>query len=164
MTPKQARVLDMVRDELHATGLAPTYQEIADRLGMPAKSGVSRTIDLLVAEGKLVKRKGTARPLALPDHADLTVVPTPLLRAELARRGEILDGLKAKPVRSGAACAADGCDSRVPVGHMYCRPHWWAIPEALRERLKEAHNRGEQRPYQAAFQACQDSLYAQGSR
>jgi hypothetical protein len=159
MTPQQTRVLDLVREHIHATGIAPTYQEIADEL-IVSKTRIHSLVEKLVAGGQLTRRKHVHRPLGLPDHADLTIVPTELLRAELARRGEMLEGLVERPAPLGGsvACAAAGCCSRVTVGRVFCRRHWWALPLAMQQALKAAHGRDDLAAYHAAFLVCQKHL------
>lgn len=159
MTPQQERVLDIVREHIHATGIAPTYQEIADEMIL-SKTAISHHVDKLVAAGQLTRRAGVHRPLGLPEHADLTIVPTSLLRAELARRGLTMEALveRPAPITGTRECAAEGCCSRVTVGRIYCRPHWWSLPESLREQLKTMFESNNVGGFGTAFTACQKNL------
>ena len=90
LTPCELRALDFIRDRIAQTGSAPTYQEISTELGWSAKSGAHRVVDALVRAGLLIRRPNTLRGLALADGPRLFTVPTAALRAELARRQEVL--------------------------------------------------------------------------
>lgn len=86
MTPKQAKLLDFIRDRLEATGVAPSYTEMSVYMGN-TRSNCHLMVDRLAREGKL-KRVGNAdRNLRLASPwRSLNDVPTGALRAELARR------------------------------------------------------------------------------
>lgn len=86
MTPKQIKLLDFIRERMETKGFAPTYAEMATQIG-GTRSNAHMTVDHLIRAGHL-KRTGTAkRNLALvAPYRSLVDVPTPLLRAELARR------------------------------------------------------------------------------
>lgn len=148
MTPHQAKAFEFIRDEISACGIAPSYEEIGRAIGVTTKSGVHRIVDRLILDGKLVKAKGVhARSLRLPDHVDLTIVPTSALQAELQRRGAALGALSVRRVpvlgKIGVPCAADHCAVAVKPGQMFCRDHWYAIPHDVREALKAAHADGD---------------------
>lgn len=66
MTPKQKEALDAIRDCIIATGVSPSYEEIAHALGLSSKSGVHRLVYSLVRQGHLIHVSGAARTLALP--------------------------------------------------------------------------------------------------
>lgn len=86
LTPAELRALDFIRDRIAKTGSAPTHQEIADEMGLRAKSGAHRIVDSLIRHGALLRRPHVERGLALADGPRLFTVPTVALRAELARR------------------------------------------------------------------------------
>lgn len=168
MTPQQAKAYDFIREEIAACGVAPSYEDIAKHLGLLSKSGIGRLIDRLIADGKLVKATGVgARALRLPDHADLTIVPTAAIQAELMRRGAALGAMSVRRVpmlgRVGATCAHDGCGAGVKVGMLYCREHWFAIPFGVQEALKRAHAKGDGPAYSYAKVLADDAI-AQAER
>jgi SOS-response transcriptional repressor LexA len=85
MSPLRLEVLDFVREELAATGCAPSYRAIQRRFGMGSPSNAHAAVSRLVEAGLLVRSPGRDRGLRLPG-ADLRAVPSESLRAELARR------------------------------------------------------------------------------
>ncbi len=69
MTPRQKAVLDAVRD-LTVDGVAPTFQEIADRV-RTSKGGVHRYIEHLEAQGLIIRgERRDARTLRVVGHFD----------------------------------------------------------------------------------------------
>ena len=87
MTPRQKECRDFVAERIAATGCSPSFQEVGEHLGIVSKASVHRLIAGLLAQGKLVRTPGsTRRNLALPG-VDLSAVDTPVLVAELERRG-----------------------------------------------------------------------------
>ena len=93
MTPRQAELLRIVERHIMATGMAPTYDEMRDALGVSGKSVVHGLIDELIGDGRLIRRPGKARGLDLAPRSDggvgIRQVTSDALRAELARRGEL---------------------------------------------------------------------------
>lgn len=90
LTPTELKTLDFIRDRIIAMGFAPTLEEIAAEFGWAAKSSAHRVVEALVGQGLLVKTAARKRALALPDGPLLSSVPTAALRAELARRQEVI--------------------------------------------------------------------------
>lgn len=87
MTPVQIKALDFIRDRITATGVSPSYGEIADAIGGGSKSHAFRAVGELVDDGLLYRgRTGQRRSLRLPEGSIFTV-PTVTLLAELRRRG-----------------------------------------------------------------------------
>lgn len=85
MTPELLQLLDMIRERIERTGIAPTYQQMMDALGMRSKSGVFKMVARLVDAGHLVRSPRIHHGIALPG-ADPRSISTDRLRAELARR------------------------------------------------------------------------------
>lgn len=86
MTPQQKHLLDFIRDTYDRTGITPSYDEMVAHSGFASKSGVSRLIAALEADGHVIRgRRGQPRGLRLPG-VNLAVVPTSALQKELARR------------------------------------------------------------------------------
>lgn len=90
LTPHEVRALDFIRNRILATGAAPTLEELCGGMGWAARSTAHRVVDGLVRHGMLIKTPARLRGLALPDGPLLSTVPTAALRAELARRQEVL--------------------------------------------------------------------------
>ena len=100
MTPQQLAVLRLIDGHIERTRVPPSYQEIADALGVASKSGVHRLVGALVDRGYLKKegRNSVMRVLAVTGsgRAALGLAPahpvglgqfsTEQLIAELKRR------------------------------------------------------------------------------
>jgi repressor LexA len=71
LTPKQLRILQLIRDWRHQHGYSPTMQEIADRLSV-SKVTVFEHVESLISKGALVRNPNKARSLSIPDDV---VVP-----------------------------------------------------------------------------------------
>lgn len=68
MTPTMLKCLTFIDGYIKShDGISPTYNEIADGMGIKSRSGVHRIVDNLLKEGRLYKmRKGkSARVLAI---------------------------------------------------------------------------------------------------
>lgn len=94
LTAKQAELLAYI--ETHTTenkGVAPSFQEMQDALGLKSKSGVHRLITALEERRRIIRRHNRARAIevisqdAPPANVPaLHTFPTHMLIAELARR------------------------------------------------------------------------------
>ena len=83
ITRRQAALLAFVRDYGAAhDGAAPSYQEIADGLGLNSKSRVSDLVDRLVARGYLHRIPRRARGLKVVEHSMSSL---DMLQAAVAR-------------------------------------------------------------------------------
>jgi repressor LexA len=71
LTPKQLRILQLIRDWRAQFGYSPTMQEIADRLGV-SKVTIFEHVESLISKGALVRNPNKARSLSIPDDV---VVP-----------------------------------------------------------------------------------------
>lgn len=85
MTPHEKQLLEFIRERIDATGIAPTYQEMADHLGLKSKSGAHVRVESLIRQGRLVRRAHASRGIEI-NRAPLAHVSTAALQAELARR------------------------------------------------------------------------------
>ena len=70
LTPKQLRILQLVRDCRVTNGYSPTMQEIADELGI-SKVTVFEHVEALIKKGALTREKNKARSLSISDDAIL---------------------------------------------------------------------------------------------
>ncbi len=68
LTPKQLRVLTLIRDGKRRNGFSPTMQELADDLGV-SKVTVFEHVEALLRKGLLRRMAHKARSLELTDHA-----------------------------------------------------------------------------------------------
>lgn len=74
LTGLQARAYAYIWRRLR-DGSSPTYEEIADHLGVASKGNICRVVKCLVARGYLRKREYSARSLYLAPGAPMPVEP-----------------------------------------------------------------------------------------
>jgi len=68
LTPKQQKVLMLIRDSQLTRGYSPTFQELADELGV-SKVTVFEHVEALIRKGALVRDTHKARSLELAPNA-----------------------------------------------------------------------------------------------
>ncbi len=66
LTPKQLKILQLIRDWRVRTGYSPTMQELADELGV-SKVTVFEHVEALIKKGALVREPNKARSLSIAD-------------------------------------------------------------------------------------------------
>ncbi|MHC5024549.1 MAG: transcriptional repressor LexA [Planctomycetota bacterium] len=80
LTPKQLRILQLIRNHRIAAGYSPTMQELADELGV-SKVTVFEHVEALIKKGALRREPNKARSLSiceeavLPDEAEALRFP-----------------------------------------------------------------------------------------
>ncbi len=90
LTARQKACLEAIRAFMAASdGVAPSYAEIAQALGLRSRSGIHRIVATLIARGHITKRKNAARSLTLVE-AGGAPIPAPL-QAEAAARAACFD-------------------------------------------------------------------------
>ncbi len=62
-TRKQAELLAFLREKQNAGGLSPSYDEMAEAVGLHSKSGIARMVAALVVRGALRHMPGHARSI-----------------------------------------------------------------------------------------------------
>lgn len=77
LTPKQLRILQLIRDWRTAHHYSPTLQELADELGV-SKVTVFEHVEALIKKGALTREANKARSLSLTDNAVLPDEEQPL--------------------------------------------------------------------------------------
>ena len=77
LTPKQLRILRLIRDYRIAHGYSPTMQELADELGV-SKVTVFEHVEALIKKGVLHREPNKARSLSICDEAVLPDEAQPL--------------------------------------------------------------------------------------
>lgn len=86
MTQRQKKLLDFIRDRIEATGVAPSYTEMAAAIGTSSRTTPHDIVQRLIADGHLVRRADRRhRGIELPGP-NLAAVPIANLKAEIARR------------------------------------------------------------------------------
>ena len=87
LTKKQNELLEYIKDYLaEHDGIAPSFEQMKEAIGIKTKSGVHRLITALEQRGHIIKIPYCARALRIAEPMDLGGVPSKDLIAELARR------------------------------------------------------------------------------
>lgn len=66
------------------------------------------------------------------------------------------------PFPSGHACHHPSCDVPVPPSLLACRPHWYMLPQELRDEIWRTYRKGQDRDkrpsleYLATVEKCQE--------
>ncbi|MEL0012786.1 MAG: MarR family transcriptional regulator, partial [Alphaproteobacteria bacterium] len=72
LTRKQHQLLTFINERLNATGVAPSFDEMKEALGLKSKSGIHRLITGLEERGfirRLAHRARALEVLRLPDES-----------------------------------------------------------------------------------------------
>lgn len=77
LTPKQLKILQLIRDSRVRTGCSPTMQELADELGV-SKVTVFEHVEALIKKGALIREPNKARSLSIADGIALPDEDHPL--------------------------------------------------------------------------------------
>jgi repressor LexA len=75
LTPRQRRILEVIRDELADRGYPPSIREIADRVGLASSSSAAHQLKVLQAKGYLFR--DPHRPRALEVRLPESMSPAP---------------------------------------------------------------------------------------
>ncbi|MHC4081012.1 MAG: transcriptional repressor LexA [Planctomycetota bacterium] len=89
LTPKQLRILQLIRDHRIAFGYSPTMQELADELGV-SKVTVFEHVEALIKKGALKREPNKARSLSIAEN---TVIPDEAEPLQFPLVGRIAAGL-----------------------------------------------------------------------
>ena len=118
LTPKQLRILQLIRDCRIRNGYSPTMQELADEIGV-SKVTVFEHVEALIKKGALTRDPNKARSLsiadgiAVPDEARPFRFPLvgkiaagyPIEKVEDRDELDLLDVVGPRPGRNGALFA-----------------------------------------------------------
>lgn len=77
LTPKQLRILQLIRDSRVRRGYSPTMQELADEIGV-SKVTVFEHVEALIKKGALVREANKARSLSIADGISVPDESRPL--------------------------------------------------------------------------------------
>ncbi len=77
LTPKQLRILSLIRDWRIRHGYSPTMQELADQIGV-SKVTVFEHVEALIKKGALVREANKARSLSIADGISVPDESRPL--------------------------------------------------------------------------------------
>ena len=76
LTPRQRRILEVIRDDLAERGYPPSIREIADRVGLASSSSAAHQLKVLQAKGFLFR--DPHRPRALEVRLPWSLAPAPV--------------------------------------------------------------------------------------
>lgn len=69
LTPRQNEIYEFIRACIQQQGAPPTIPEIGAKFGMKSTNGVNDLLNVLERKGYIIRRRGTARGIALTDQA-----------------------------------------------------------------------------------------------
>lgn len=87
LTPRQAQVLDIIKQHIADTGYPPTRADIAQELGFRSPNAAEEHLKALARKGAIEMIPGTSRGIRLPEDTGLPIVGrvaagSPILAAE----------------------------------------------------------------------------------
>lgn len=74
LTPRQAQVLDLIKQHISDTGYPPTRADIAQELGFKSPNAAEEHLKALSRKGAIEMIPGTSRGIRLPEETGLPVV------------------------------------------------------------------------------------------
>lgn len=88
-TYKQNELLAFIQNfQIVNDGVSPSFDEMADAVGLKSKSGVHRLLSALEERGQIARLRARPRAIQIIPDNIFTGIPSSQLVAELARRGE----------------------------------------------------------------------------
>ncbi|AZG34041.1 MAG: transcriptional repressor LexA [Shewanella psychromarinicola] len=73
LTPRQAEILDLIKNNITETGMPPTRAEIASRLGFKSANAAEEHLKALAKKGFIEIIPGTSRGIRLPHEEQLEI-------------------------------------------------------------------------------------------
>ena len=71
LTPRQAEILDLIKNNIAETGMPPTRAEIAKRLGFKSANAAEEHLKALAKKGFIEIMPGTSRGIRLPHEEEI---------------------------------------------------------------------------------------------
>lgn len=87
LTQQQQKLLEFLTDRIRATGVAPSFEEMAAHMGMKSKSGIHRIMIALQERRRIYRPFGKARCIEIIEDLDLSSVSADAMLHELRERG-----------------------------------------------------------------------------
>ena len=72
MTPRQKQLYDIIKADLDATGICPSFEEMRERMGLASRSAIPRILLALEEQGHIRRLRYRARAIEIVGH-DVTV-------------------------------------------------------------------------------------------
>jgi repressor LexA len=82
LTPRQRRVLEVIRDDLAERGYPPSIREIAERVGLASSSSAAHQLKVLQAKGFLFRDPHRPRALEVRLPESMAPAPQPVYQVE----------------------------------------------------------------------------------
>lgn len=82
LTPRQRRVLEVIRDDLAERGYPPSIREIAERVGLASSSSAAHQLKVLQAKGFLFRDPHRPRALEVRLPESMAAAPQPAYQVE----------------------------------------------------------------------------------
>lgn len=99
LTPKQRRLLQFIHDTLLKTGIAPSYEEMKQTVGLKSKSGIHRLILSLEDRGFVRRLPHRARALEISRLSEDQAYLSPMEDAQIAVSSAKIEGNAKIPQR-----------------------------------------------------------------
>lgn len=86
LTRRQAQLLAFIADYDEKHGFCPSYQQMAEGMGLASKGNIVPMVNVLAQKGKIRRLPNRARSIEIVNGAELAHISTLDLRRELNRR------------------------------------------------------------------------------
>ena len=90
LTPRQAQILEYLREEIEQRGLPPTIREIGEHFGIRSTKGVEDHLAALERKGAIQRQRGKSRAIRIPDRPDLRAAKVVPLLGRIAAGHPVL--------------------------------------------------------------------------
>lgn len=108
LTPRQNQLLKFIAAYARAhSGVTPTYQEMADGMGVQSKSVVGGLVEGLVERGFLKRGRGDARNLEIVRTLKVPRAPADAIGAERERCAKVAENHGARDIATAIRSVAD---------------------------------------------------------
>ncbi|MGA0838783.1 MAG: transcriptional repressor LexA [Pseudomonadales bacterium] len=97
LTPRQAQVLDLIRDYINSTGYPPTRADIASHLGFKSANAAEEHLKALARKGAIEMIPGTSRGIRLPEPLGLPIIGRVAAGAPILAEAHIEDRVDVAP-------------------------------------------------------------------
>ncbi len=88
LTPRQNEIYEFIRHQLQTRHVSPTIAEIGERFEIRSTNGVNDLLLALERKGYIVRRRGTARGIQLPEGASAAPASSGGRRIPIVGQGE----------------------------------------------------------------------------
>ena len=97
LTPRQAQVLDLIKQHIADTGYPPTRADIAQELGFRSPNAAEEHLKALARKGAIEMIPGTSRGIRLPEDSGLPIVGRVAAGSPILAEEHIEDRIEVAP-------------------------------------------------------------------